>query len=163
MIKQGEPEPALVGPWTMGRDKKNPKPLDTAAFHTLVKTASKCCAATSSTARPVAPAMTVHGRRARRGDARHRARRRRPERGAQRPRCRGSFGWPGARRAGFRLDLASATAWVEGGFERPALSAAAGAWPGRSGQRLEQRHEFLRQLVARVEVDHRQRAVRAIP
>jgi hypothetical protein len=32
-------EPALVGPWTMGRDKKNPKPLDTAAFNTLVKTA----------------------------------------------------------------------------------------------------------------------------
>lgn len=41
MIKDGEPEPALVGPWTMGRDKKNPKPLDTAAFHTLVKTASE--------------------------------------------------------------------------------------------------------------------------
>ena len=41
MIKQGEAEPALVGPWTMGRDKKNPKPLDTAAFHTLVKTASE--------------------------------------------------------------------------------------------------------------------------
>lgn len=41
MIRDGEPEPALVGPWTMGRDKKNPKPLDTAAFHTLVKTASE--------------------------------------------------------------------------------------------------------------------------
>ncbi|HSV80826.1 MAG TPA: hypothetical protein VLK85_16635 [Ramlibacter sp.] len=41
MIKQGEAEPALVGPWTMGRDKKNPKPLDTAAFNTLVKTASE--------------------------------------------------------------------------------------------------------------------------
>jgi hypothetical protein len=41
MIKDGEPEPALVGPWTMGRDKKNPKPLDTNAFHTLVKTASE--------------------------------------------------------------------------------------------------------------------------
>ncbi len=39
MIKAGEPEPALVGPWTMGRDKKNPKPLDVAAFNTLVKTA----------------------------------------------------------------------------------------------------------------------------
>ena len=39
MIKDGEPEPARVGPWTMGRDKKNPKPLDTAAFNTLVKTA----------------------------------------------------------------------------------------------------------------------------
>jgi hypothetical protein len=39
MIRQGEPEPALTGPWTMGRDKKNPKPLDTNAFNTLVKTA----------------------------------------------------------------------------------------------------------------------------
>ena len=41
MIKHGEPEPALVGPWTMGRDKKNPKPLDTGAFNTLVKTAAE--------------------------------------------------------------------------------------------------------------------------
>jgi hypothetical protein len=41
MIKDGESEPALVGPWTMGRDKKNPKPLDPPAFHTLVKTASE--------------------------------------------------------------------------------------------------------------------------
>lgn len=41
MIKDGEPEPALVGPWTMGRDKKNPKPLDGNAFSTLVKTASE--------------------------------------------------------------------------------------------------------------------------
>lgn len=41
MIKDGEPEPALVGPWTMGRDKKNPKPLDTGAFNTLVKTAAE--------------------------------------------------------------------------------------------------------------------------
>ena len=41
MIRQGEPEPALTGPWTMGRDKKNPKPLDVNAFHTLVKTASE--------------------------------------------------------------------------------------------------------------------------
>ncbi|MDP5239323.1 hypothetical protein Q9Q94_07265 [Uliginosibacterium sp. 31-16] len=41
MIKDGEPEPALVGPWTMGRDKKNPKPLDAFAFSTLIKTASE--------------------------------------------------------------------------------------------------------------------------
>jgi hypothetical protein len=41
MCKDGESEPALVGPWTMGRDKKNPKPLDAAAFGTLVKTASE--------------------------------------------------------------------------------------------------------------------------
>ena len=41
MYKGGESEPALVGPWTMGRDKKNPKPLDGSAFITLVKTASE--------------------------------------------------------------------------------------------------------------------------
>jgi hypothetical protein len=39
MTPHGQSEPALVGPWTMGRDKKNPKPLDAAAFNTLVKTA----------------------------------------------------------------------------------------------------------------------------
>jgi hypothetical protein len=41
MTLAGEAEPALVGPWTMGRDKKNPKPLDVNAFNTLVKTASE--------------------------------------------------------------------------------------------------------------------------
>lgn len=41
MYVAGETEPALVGPWTMGRDKKNPKPLDTSAFNTLVKTAKE--------------------------------------------------------------------------------------------------------------------------
>src|ERR1700750_806149 len=41
MSQDGEAEPALVGPWTMGRDKKNPKPLDTSAFNTLVKTAAE--------------------------------------------------------------------------------------------------------------------------
>lgn len=41
MTRDGESEPALVGPWTMGRDKKNPKPIDTSAFATLVKTANE--------------------------------------------------------------------------------------------------------------------------
>ena len=41
MELQGQDEPALVGPWTMGRDKKNPKPLDVNAFNTLVKTANE--------------------------------------------------------------------------------------------------------------------------
>jgi hypothetical protein len=41
MMLHGESEPALVGPWTMGRDKKNPKPLDVSAFNTLVKTANE--------------------------------------------------------------------------------------------------------------------------
>lgn len=39
MTQDGQAEPALVGPWTMGRDKKSPKPLDVSAFNTLVKTA----------------------------------------------------------------------------------------------------------------------------
>jgi len=41
MTRDGEREPTLIGPWTMGRDKKNPKPMDRPAFHTLVKTASE--------------------------------------------------------------------------------------------------------------------------
>ena len=39
MTPDGASEPALTGPWTMGRDKKKPKPLDGNAFSTLVKTA----------------------------------------------------------------------------------------------------------------------------
>lgn len=41
MYQDGQSEPALVGPWTMGRNKVDPKPLDSAAFSTLVKTASE--------------------------------------------------------------------------------------------------------------------------
>ena len=41
MTQDGQAEPALVGHWTMGRDKKSPKPLDVSAFNTLVKTASE--------------------------------------------------------------------------------------------------------------------------
>jgi hypothetical protein len=41
MTRIGDDEPALVGPWTMGRGKKNPKPLDQPAFLTLVKTATE--------------------------------------------------------------------------------------------------------------------------
>jgi len=41
MYRVGDSEPALVGPWTMGRDKKNPKPLNPKDFQTLVKTASE--------------------------------------------------------------------------------------------------------------------------
>jgi hypothetical protein len=39
--KAGVAEPVLVSPWVMGRDKKNPKPFDSAAFRTFVKTASE--------------------------------------------------------------------------------------------------------------------------
>lgn len=41
MMRVGDSEPVLVAPWTMGRDKKNPKPLDASAFATWVKTASE--------------------------------------------------------------------------------------------------------------------------
>ncbi|XXX72040.1 hypothetical protein WMF30_30780 [Sorangium sp. So ce134] len=44
MTCDGQSEPSLVGPWTMGRDKKNPKPLDAGAFATLVKTANEVLA-----------------------------------------------------------------------------------------------------------------------
>lgn len=40
MTRVGDSEPVLVGPWTMGRDKVNPKPLDHPAFMALVKGAS---------------------------------------------------------------------------------------------------------------------------
>jgi hypothetical protein len=41
MTRDGELEPALVGPWTMGRDKKNPKPIDAPNFAVLVKAANE--------------------------------------------------------------------------------------------------------------------------
>ena len=47
MTKDGEPEPGLVVPWTMGRDKKNPKPLDVSAFHILLRAARENRAATT--------------------------------------------------------------------------------------------------------------------
>jgi len=41
MTRIGDSEPALVSPWTMGRDKVNPKPLDHSGFATLVKGATE--------------------------------------------------------------------------------------------------------------------------
>lgn len=41
MTRLGDSEPALVSPWTMGRDKKNPVPMDQGRFTTMVKTASE--------------------------------------------------------------------------------------------------------------------------
>ena len=37
MTRVQDSEPSLVSPWTMGRDKVNPKPLDHAGFATLLK------------------------------------------------------------------------------------------------------------------------------
>lgn len=120
MIKEGEAEPALVGPWTMGRDKKNPKPLDANAFQTLVKTASEVLRrheqhlhamlhkhiTVSATAGPVEVTLDIV-----------------PDDyepyailSALDP-----FGEELARirvEAGFKLNRASASAWVEGGFRQ---------------------------------------------
>jgi hypothetical protein len=37
MTRDGDSEPVLTSPWTMGRDKKNPKPLNYTDFRTLLK------------------------------------------------------------------------------------------------------------------------------
>jgi hypothetical protein len=41
MTADGACDPSLVGPWTMGRDKKNPKPLDASSFAVLVRGANE--------------------------------------------------------------------------------------------------------------------------
>lgn len=121
MVKDGEPEPALVGPWTMGRDKKNPKPLDTAAFHTLVKTASEVIRrheqhlratlhkeiAVTCTAGRITVALDIVPD----DDDPHALLSAADEGGAELARVKVS--------AGFRLSRASATAWADGGFARP--------------------------------------------
>ena len=40
MTRDGDNEPVLTSPWTMGRDKKNPKPLNPGDFKTLLKGAN---------------------------------------------------------------------------------------------------------------------------
>ena len=40
MTRDGDSEPILVSPWTMGRDKVNPKPMGHADFNSLVKGAN---------------------------------------------------------------------------------------------------------------------------
>lgn len=40
MTRDGDAEPVLTSPWTMGRDKKNPKPLNVSDFKTLLKGAN---------------------------------------------------------------------------------------------------------------------------
>ncbi len=41
MTKDGESEPSLLVPWTMGRDKKNPKPIDIGGMTSLLKSANE--------------------------------------------------------------------------------------------------------------------------
>lgn len=121
MIKEGEPEPALVGPWTMGRDKKNPKPLDSAAFNTLVKTASEVLRrheqqlhATLHKALVVnvpAGRVTVTLDIVPDDDDPHALLAARDAGGETLGQARVS--------AGFKLSTASATAWIENDFRRP--------------------------------------------
>jgi hypothetical protein len=122
MTRHGESEPALVGPWTMGRDKKNPKPLDVNAFNVLVKTAHEVVRRAEQHRRAqLHKSVTVSG-----------------EEGTLTVEldivpdeyepyavlsARDAYGEEIARvrvRPEFKLNAASAAAWVEGGFRKPA-------------------------------------------
>jgi hypothetical protein len=121
MTLHSEPEPALVGPWTMGRDKKNPKPLDVSAFNTLVKTASEVMRRHEQQLHAQLNrnvSVTVHGRRVRVAltivpD----------EDGATASLlAKDDFGEELARASvspDFKLNVDSALAWAESGFVRP--------------------------------------------
>ncbi|MES2192299.1 MAG: hypothetical protein V4454_19445 [Pseudomonadota bacterium] len=122
MIKDGEPEPALVGPWTMGRDKKNPKPLDGNAFSTLVKTASEFVRRHEQQLHASlhqSLEVTANGDRVNvlldivpDEDNPHALLTAQDEAGEQLAQVRVA--------PSFKLNRASATAWAEGGFARPA-------------------------------------------
>jgi len=124
MIKQGEAEPALVGPWTMGRDKKNPKPLDTAAFNTLVKTAVEVLrrheqqlhASLNKSLKLDTPAgrLLVSLEIVPDEDDAHALLSAHDAFGEQLARVRVA--------AGFKLNAASAAAWVDSGFCKPAAA-----------------------------------------
>jgi len=121
MRLHGESEPALVGPWTMGRDKKNPKPLDVNAFNTLVKTANEIIRRHE---------QQLHAQLNRSCTVTHGARRIRvtlsivpDEDGASATlRAEDEYGEVVASvpvPPHFKLTSSSALAWVEAGFERP--------------------------------------------
>lgn len=121
MTLRGESEPALVGPWTMGRDKKNPKPLDVNAFNTLVKTASEVLRRHEQQLHAQLNknvAITLQGRRLRVALAIVP-----DDEGATATLSAvDELGEELARvpvPPSFRLTAASATAWAESGFERP--------------------------------------------
>lgn len=124
MVKDGEPEPALVGPWTMGRDKKNPKPLDTAAFNTLVKTAAEVLRrheqqlqaqlhkqiTVDAAGQRIVVSLDIE-----------------PDDDAPQARlsahdAAGELLAQVSVSAGFRLDRASASAWIGTGFARPGVA-----------------------------------------
>ena len=121
MVKDGEPEPALVGPWTMGRDKKNPKPLDVAAFNTLVKTACEVVRRHEQHLHALHHKNVTVAARAERihvtldivadEDDPHALLAARDAHGAPLAQVRVD--------AGFRLNSASALAWIENDFRKP--------------------------------------------
>ena len=123
MTRVGDSEPALVGPWTMGRDKKNPKPLDSAAFNTLVKTAAevirrheqqthaerhKSVTVTAAGGERVTVKLDIVADE----DDPYAELSALDAAGEELARVRV--------RAGFKLDAASASAWIESGFSAPA-------------------------------------------
>lgn len=121
MILDGESEPALVGPWTMGRDKKNPKPLDTSAFNTLVKTASEFRQRqVQQLHATLHQNITINAASGRIGvtldivpdeDDPHALLAARDAAGEELARVRVA--------SGFKLNKASASAWIDAGFRRP--------------------------------------------
>ena len=121
MIRQGESEPALVGPWTMGRDKKNPKPLDGPAFSTLVKTASEVLRRHEQQLQAALHkevSVTAGGRRYKVAldivpdeDDAYALLSARDESGDELAQVRVA--------PAFRLTAASAEAWIDGGFQKP--------------------------------------------
>ena len=121
MYKDGEREPALVGPWTMGRNKKDPKPLDVSAFHTLIKTASEVITRhEQSQYAKLNKSVTVDV-----GDARWKVALQIVPDDDDAHGLLSAFDGLGEEvakvrvRVDFRLNVASAVAWVEGGFRRP--------------------------------------------
>ncbi|VTU21342.1 hypothetical protein H6CHR_01571 [Variovorax sp. PBL-H6] len=121
MTRQGDPEPALIGPWTMGRDKKNPKPLDAPAFHTLVKTAAEVLRRHEQQLHAQLNKSVSVGAGSERirvslqivpdEDNPHALLRANDEFGAQLGEVRVA--------PGFKLNAESAAAWIEGGFQKP--------------------------------------------
>jgi len=121
MVKDGEAEPALVGPWTMGRDKKNPKPLDVSAFNTLVKTAAEVIRRHEQQLHATLHrnvAVTVAGQRITVAldivadeDDPHALLSANDALGESLAQVRVG--------AAFKLNVGSATAWIESGFQKP--------------------------------------------
>lgn len=121
MFLDGQSEPALVGPWTMGRDKKNPKPLDVNAFNTLVKTAGEFIRRSEQQRHAELNknvSVTVDGQRVRVALAIV------PDEEGATATLRATNGYDEELALvpvppTFRLNVASAEAWVASGFEKP--------------------------------------------